>query len=161
VKGGTLVHFALALAVMVHAAGGASREARPAARVESPATTSGKASEMEIRMTVGGKALTGTLVDSETARDFASLLPLTVTLTDYAGTEKITDLPRRLSTKGAPEGSDPSVGDISYYAPWGNLALFYEDFGYSNGLITLGKLDSGVELLRGRDPVKVTIQLVK
>jgi Cyclophilin-like family len=39
---------------------------------------------------------------------------------------------------GSMAGSDPSIGDIAYYAPWGNLALFYKDFGYSNGLITLG-----------------------
>lgn len=41
-------------------------------------------------------------------------LPLTLTLKDYAGTEKISDLPKRLSTEGAPSGSDPSVGDITY-----------------------------------------------
>ena len=67
--------------------------------------------------------ISGTLTDSPTARDFASLLPLTVTLKDYAGTEKISDLPKRLSTEGAPKGFDPSVGDIAYYAPWGNLAI--------------------------------------
>ncbi len=53
----------------------------------------------------------------------ASLLPLSVTLTDYASTEKISDLPRRLATDGAPDGFDPSAGDIGYYAPWGNLAI--------------------------------------
>jgi hypothetical protein len=87
-----------------------------------------KGNTMKIRLTINGKQLNGTLVDSETARDFASLLPLTVTLEDHAGTEKIVYLPRKLSTKGAPSGSDPSAGDIAYYAPWGNLALFYKDF---------------------------------
>lgn len=24
---------------------------------------------------------------------------------------------------------------ITYYAPWGNLAIFYRDFGYSAGLV--------------------------
>ena len=65
------------------------------------------------------------------------MLPLTLTLKDYAGTEKISDLPRKLSTQGAPSGSDPSVGDITLYAPWGNLAIFYRDFGYASGLIIL------------------------
>ncbi len=116
---------------------------------------------MKIRIDVEGTAITATLVDNETSRDFASLLPLTLTLTDYAGTEKISDLPKRLSTEGAPAGSDPSVGDITYYAPWGNLAIFYRDFGYSRGLIQLGKLDSGVEGLSGSDPLRVTIELVK
>jgi hypothetical protein len=39
------------------------------------------------------------------------------------------------------------VGDITYYAPWGNLAIFYRDFGYSPGLVRLGRIDSGIETL--------------
>jgi hypothetical protein len=66
---------------------------------------------------------------------------------DYSGTEKISDLPRKLSTKNAPSGCDPSVGDITYYSPWGNLAIFYKDFGYSKGLVKLGSIDGGIEQL--------------
>ncbi|ACG74568.1 conserved hypothetical protein [Anaeromyxobacter sp. K] len=145
----------------IHAAAGANEGATHGTRVELPAAMPRKVSGMKIRINFEGKVITGTLADTESARDFASMLPLTLTLKDYSGTEKISDLPRRLSTKGAPAGSDPSIGDLAYYAPWGNLALFYKDFGYSSGLVTLGKLDSGVEVLSGRDPVKVTIELVK
>ena len=115
----------------------------------------------KIRLTVGDKVLTATLIDSKTSRDFISLLPLTLTLKDYAGTEKISDLPKRLSTEGAPSGIDPSVGDITYYAPWGNLAIFYKDFGYSSGLVILGKIDSGIEALNVPGSVRVTIELIK
>lgn len=87
------------------------------------------------------------LENSATARDFATLLPLTLTLKDYASTEKISDLPRRLSEEGAPAGIDPSIGDIAYYAPWGNLAIYYRDFAYSKGLIKLGTIVSGLEAL--------------
>lgn len=112
---------------------------------------------MKVRIKIGEKEVTATLKDGETARDFASLLPLTLTLEDYAHTEKISDLPRRLSTDGAPSGSDPDVGDIAYYAPWGNLAIYYKDFGYSNGLIILGKIDSGAEAFDVPGSVKATI----
>ena len=44
---------------------------------------------MTIRLDVDGTPLTATLEDTEAARDFASLLPLTLTLEDYASTEKI------------------------------------------------------------------------
>jgi len=118
-------------------------------------------SGMKIRLTVGDKVLTATLIDSQTTRDFISLLPLTLTLKDYAGTEKISDLPKRLSTEGAPSGSDPSVGDVTYYAPWGNLAIFYRDFGYASGLVILGKIDSGLEAFKVAGPVKVTFELTK
>jgi hypothetical protein len=104
--------------------------------------------------------MTATLLDTATARDFLALLPLTLTLEDYAQTEKISYLPRKLSEAGAPAGSDPSVGDITYYAPWGNLAIFYRDFGYSRGLIQLGRIDSGIEALNVPGPLKVTIERV-
>ena len=114
---------------------------------------------MQIKIEIEGTTLTATLEDSETARDFAALLPLSLTLEDYASTEKVSDLPRRLSTQGAPAGITPKVGYLAYYAPWGNLAIYYKDFGYSSGLVKLGKLDVGIELLRRPGPLKATISL--
>jgi hypothetical protein len=121
----------------------------------------GAAEPMKLRITIDGTALTATLDDTEAARDFASLLPLTLSLRDYAATEKISDLPRKLSTKGAPAGVAPSVGDITYYAPWGNLALFYKDFAYSTGLVKLGRIDSGVDALRRAGPLTARIERLK
>jgi len=118
-------------------------------------------STMKIRLTVNGKTMTARLDDTPTARDFLSLLPMTLTLEDYAATEKISYLPRKLSTAGAPAGSDPSIGDITYYAPWGNLAIFYKDFGYASGLIRLGRIDSGIEALSVAGTLKLTIEAVK
>jgi hypothetical protein len=86
------------------------------------------------------------------------LLPLQLTLKDHARTEKIADLPKKLTTQGAPSDSDPSVGDIAYNAPWGNFAIFYKDFSYSDGLIILGRLDSGIETLTAFSAGKVTIE---
>lgn len=113
---------------------------------------------MKIRITIDGTPITATLEDNATARDFASLLPLTLTLEDYASTEKISDLPRRLSTEGAPAGADPDVGDIAYYAPWGNLAIYYKDFRYSDGLIKLATIDDGVQALRRDGAFQVVIE---
>lgn len=90
-----------------------------------------------------------------------SLLPLTLTLNDYNKTEKVSDLPKRLSTQGEPEGFDPDVGDITYYAPWGNLAIFYRDFGYASGLVKLGSIESGIELLQHKGAIEVTIEKAK
>jgi hypothetical protein len=119
-----------------------------------------EASTMRIRLTFDGKAIEATLLDNATARDLLSLLPMTLTLEDYASTEKIGYPPRKLSTAGAPAGVDPSVGDIAYYVPWGNLAIFYKDFGYSRGLIGLGRIDSGIEALSVPGSLKVTIERV-
>ena len=116
---------------------------------------------MKIRLILEDRVITATLIDSKATQDFISLLPLTLTLEDYAGTEKISDLPRRLSTEDAPAGIDPAVGDITYYAPWGNLAIFHRDFGYSGGLVRLGKVDSGIEAFKVPGSVRVRIELVE
>ena len=113
---------------------------------------------MKIVLTVDGRSITATLEDNPTARDFVSLLPLTIVLEDYARTEKIAYLPRKLTKEGAPAGIDPSVGDITYYAPWGNLALFYRDFGYAKGLIKIGSIDEGIDVLGGSGSISVTIE---
>lgn len=114
---------------------------------------------MNIRLTVNGKTITASLNDNATSRDFASLLPTTLTLQDYAATEKINYLSRKLSESGAPAGFSPSAGDIAYYAPWGNLAIFYKNAGYASGLIKLGRIDSGAELLNVPGPVKMKFEL--
>jgi hypothetical protein len=125
-----------------------------------PPVSGEEVSTIRIRLTFDGKAVEATLLDNATARDLLSLLPMTLTLEDYASTEKIGYPPRKLSTAGAPAGFDPSVGDIAYYAPWGNLAIFYKDFGYSRGLIGLGRIDTGIEALSGPGSLNVTIERV-
>lgn len=113
---------------------------------------------MKIRLTGNGQSMTATLIDSPTTRDFAALLPLTLTLEDYASTEKIAYLPRKLSAVGAPAGITPVSGDITYYAPWGNLAIFYRGFRYSEGLIRLGSLDGRADLMEARGLRNITIE---
>jgi hypothetical protein len=158
-----LTFVALALAMFLNQiACGAGKDAvsgTPPAQTNEVANK--KVEEMKIRIKIGEKVVTATLTDSEAARDFVSLLPLTLTLEDYNKTEKISDLPKRLSTKGAPPGSDPAVGDIAYYAPWGNLAIFYKDFGYSSGLVILGKIDGYIEAFNAPGSVKATIEMGK
>jgi hypothetical protein len=115
---------------------------------------------MKIRITIASKTSTATLADNQTAKDFASLLPLKLTLKDYADNEKISDLPKKLSTKSAPASYYPSAGDITYYSPWGNLAMFHKDGHDSPGLVKLGTIDSGPELLRQPGPLKTTFERI-
>jgi hypothetical protein len=83
---------------------------------------------------------------SPAGRDFMSLLPLTLDFKDYAGVEKIANLPRRLVTDGSPSPRE-MTGDFTYYAPWGNLAVFYQGFGSDGQLIVLGRIMSGKDAL--------------
>jgi len=51
-------------------------------------TTTHHGDNKKIRLTIGNRALTATLIDSKTAQDFGSLLPLTLTMNDLFGREK-------------------------------------------------------------------------
>jgi len=155
--------FALAIAICFNqaACGACNAEFRNAPAKLPNEVSNEQVGNMKIRIKLEDKVLTATLIDSKTARDFVSQLPLTLTLEDYAETEKISDLPKRLSTEGAPSGSDPSVGDIAFYAPWGNLAIFYRDAKYANGLIILGKIDGDAAAFNVPGSMKVTIESVK
>ncbi|MET9994349.1 cyclophilin-like fold protein [Streptomyces mutabilis] len=103
---------------------------------------------MNIQVTLDGRPVDAVLNDTPAARDFAVLLPLTLDLKDFHGTERVADLPRGLDTAGAPEPVAATVGDIAYYAPWGNLALFYQDGpAPSPDLLVLGHLDVSADQL--------------
>ncbi len=116
---------------------------------------------MKIRFVFADRTVTATLNDSPSAQDFVSQLPLTLELEDYASTEKIAYLPSKLTKEGNPVGVSAKVGDISYYAPWGNLVVFYKSFGYAPGLINLGKIDGDVSRFISGDSMKVTIEVIE
>lgn len=113
---------------------------------------------MKICVTTPAGVLHATLDDNPSARDLWRLLPLTLTLKDYAQAEKIAVLARRLSTERAPDGMAPAVGDIAYYAPWGNLALFYREAVHAQGLVRLGRLEGDLQLLTQSLAFRATIE---
>ena len=107
--------------------------------------------ERKIKMTVDGQEITIILQDTPTANALYEALPMELNFSDYNGTEKIAYPPDTLPTEGEPEGCDPDVGDLCLYAPWGNLCIFYQDFRYSQSLIKLGHVESGMDVLAGMD----------
>ena len=113
--------------------------------------------DVRIRMTFGGRTLIAALYDSPSARDFALMLPLDLTIEDHSNNEKIAYFPRKLSEDGSGPFGNEQPGDLCHYQPWGNLALFYAGYRYSSGLIRLGHLDDGVEplLVRGKLDLRV------
>jgi hypothetical protein len=55
--------------------------------------------------------------------------------------EKTGPLPAPLSLDGQPDGADPDVGDVGYYAPGNDLVLYYGNQSYYPGIVVLGRLD--------------------
>ena len=83
---------------------------------------------MKININIGGKILTATLADNATAQDFASVLPLNVSMNDLFGREKYGDVPKVLSENG-PRKSKYEVGDIAYWSPDHQFAVYYHQDG--------------------------------
>lgn len=77
---------------------------------------------MKVRMAFNGQTMVATLYDNPAARDFASLLPLDLTIDNYADNEKIVYLPRKLTEAASGPFGNERPGDLCYFAPWGSRA---------------------------------------
>jgi hypothetical protein len=100
--------------------------------------------------------------NNPTARDFLSMLPLTLSVEEFAGREKIGTLPRKLKTAGFP-GSEPENGDLIYFIPWGNVGFYYntDGIGYSDQTVHLGTYKATPDQLARLEGSNVTIEVVK
>ena len=56
------------------------------------------------------------------------------------------DFSRVVHTSGTPL-ADAGAGTLAYYEPWGDVVMFYDDFGAAGGLYELGRAVSGEELI--------------
>ena len=115
---------------------------------------------MKIQLRFRDATFTVHLVDQAATRDLVSMLPLQLKASDFASAEKIAYLPRKLSTQGAPAGTDAQAGDLTYYAPWGNLAFFYRTGSYASGLVHLGRVEGAVDRLGLQEEGEVRIELI-
>ena len=112
---------------------------------------------MRLRFTFADQDFTATLEDTAPARELFAMLPLDLKIGDYADNEKIAYLPRKLGGDGSSRIANEAVGDLCYYAPWGNLVMYYAPYRWSRGLIRLGRLDGGIAplMVRGEFPLRV------
>jgi hypothetical protein len=142
------------------AAPGASTPApSPSPSAASGDQDAGASGGTPIRITFGDTELTARLHDEATARDLAAELPLTLSFSDLNDVEKVASLPRELSLEGVPEGDDPAVGDVGYWAPDGNLVFYYGDVGFWNGIVRIGEFGGSMDAIeRQSDDFEVTIE---
>lgn len=129
---------------------------------ESYAKDSQEHTQKTIKFIVGEQEFLAVLYDTPAANALYERLPLTLTFEDFNGIEKIAYMDNKLPTKDEKQEFDPNVGDLCLYAPWGNLSLFYKDFRNSQGLISLGRLHSGIDFIAKQDnDFSVRIEAVK
>lgn len=117
-------------------------------------------SSLGMNIIVGDRTISATMEDNAAAKDLLSRLPMEITLNDYNNiTEKIFYPDPELELEGVTRGCSPVPGDITIYAPWGNVAIFCKTWSYSSDLIKIGHIDgNGIETLKIPGNVSVRIE---
>jgi len=99
---------------------------------------------LKINVKANGMTTVFKLNNSQAARELYSQLPLSIKIEDYSDNEKIFYPPRKLNTANTPT-ANAKAGTLAYYAPWGDVVMFYKYFGSASGLYELGHAISGSE----------------
>lgn len=108
--------------------------------------TQAAAETMQISVLANGNTVVFELNDNQAARDLYEQLPLTTEVENYSTNEKIFYPPVELDVSDAPQ-AEAGAGTLAYYAPWGDVIMFYGDFGSASGLYELGQVVSGSEYI--------------
>ena len=110
-------------------------------------------------MTIGERRFSITLADSEAARAFSALLPLTLEMPDLNGNEKHVKLPKPLPDKASRPGTIRN-GDLML---WGadTLVVFYVTFDSPYSYTRLGRIDDPASLPQVLGPGQVRAVFTK
>ena len=109
-----------------------------------------------INLKINNKEYKLILYDNQTAKEFLSMMPLTITMNDLNANEKYHNLNKTLTTQSS-RGGSIKTGDFMLY---GNncLVLFYENFSTSYSYTKIGYIEntSGLKDLLGKGSVEIT-----
>lgn len=106
-----------------------------------------------LRLTVNGTdEVIIAMYDNSAVDAFLERLPLEdLSFFDLSGIEKPVERPEEpFSFANEEPGYDPVEGEMVIYRPWGNFTIFYSDFRYSDELVPLGKVESGLDVIAGQ-----------
>jgi hypothetical protein len=103
---------------------------------------------MRINVTANGNTIVFQLNDSLAAKDLYAQLPLRIEVENHSNNEKIFYPPKKLGTANTPLVIAAQIGTLAYYAPWGDVVLFYGRFGSAAGLYELGHAVQGAEHIK-------------
>ena len=103
---------------------------------------SAKVHSYDVIFKIGDKQYVQSIDESNAgAAAFRQALPLAVVFEDYGKIERIAYLNKKLKNFKDNPHCTPARGDFAYYVPWGNLAVFVQDFKYSDNLLYIAHLD--------------------
>ena len=105
-----------------------------------------------IKINFNNKEVIVNLENNAATQQFVAMLPAEFNFQDFAGQEKISYFPEKISLKNTTGGMIAQKGKMFIYAPWGNFGIFYKNVGFSkdSALIELGTVESGIEYLQNQ-----------
>lgn len=109
-------------------------------------------SDVRLKLIVDEQEIIVRMYDNTAVDAFLDRLPLdNLEFFDLSGIEKPIGQPDDpFSIEDETPGYDPVTGEMVIYRPWGNFTFFYGDFRYSDELVPLGKIESGLDILAGK-----------
>jgi len=102
-------------------------------------------SGMHVKITSQGRAATFQLYDTTGAREFYNQLPLKLELNNFHDAQWMFYPPEKLNVTQEEAYHDGKKGELSYYAPWGDVFMLYKDFYAGDEMHRLGIGISGID----------------
>ncbi|MEI0602732.1 cyclophilin-like fold protein [Brachyspira alvinipulli] len=114
-----------------------------------------------VNLKINNKEYKLILYDNQTAKDFLSMMPFTITMNDLNANEKYHNLNKSLTTQSS-RGGSIKIGDFMLYGS-NCLVLFYENFSTSYSYTKIGYIEntSGLKDSLGRGSVEISFSVNK
>ncbi|WP_198666509.1 cyclophilin-like fold protein [Marinomonas shanghaiensis] len=132
---------------------------QPTTESSTTQTTSIQSKKTHMWITIGERRFAATLANTDAAKEFATLLPMTLDMEDLNSNEKKFDLSNAL-TKNTYQPGIIHNGDIML---WGSrtLVVFYKTFDTSYSYTRIGHIEDATELSRELGHSSVVIKFSK
>jgi hypothetical protein len=102
-------------------------------------------SQMQVTITSQGHTATFQLYDTVAAKEFYAQLPLELDLSNFRDAQWMFYPPQKLNVTSREAYHDGKKGELSYYAPWGDVFMLYKDFYAGDEMHRLGVGVAGID----------------
>lgn len=104
-------------------------------------------SDTKIQITWNGRTAVFQLYDTTAARELCAQLPMTLDTTNFRDAQWMFYPPEKLNVTQEEAYHDGKRGELSYYEPWGDVFILYEDFYAGDEMHRLGVCVEGIGYL--------------
>ncbi len=106
-------------------------------------------SDMVIKVTCGERTATFRLYDTNAAKELYAQLSLSLELTNFRDAQWMFYPSEKLNVTENEAYHDGKKGELSYYEPWDDVFMLYEDFYAGDEMHRLGVCLTGIEEIAG------------